>query len=447
MPRFKQDKVFEYKGWWIERIATSPFYYAARYDQSLGRVRRKSLGTVDLEDAKDALIRSVQLDGPKSADSFLATVLEAYYRNVSDSKPSASMARIAGMHLLAFWGATSRVSDVTEERQKAFWLWSRDKGHAPATTARVLTVLSAALRHSINGLAPRVTTCGKKVADYQGVPEPQPREWIPTDDQLARYLDSLCGDQAEHVFRYTLIALNTLARPSAILELEPNQIDFERGLVNLNPQGRPQNKKRRPVVRLTETLRPWLVTWGEVGSPYVRFRGGAVVSVKRTFKRHGQSLGFPEFSPYTLRHKMATELAARGVAGEVLKRQLGHKSPDLRMTERYIKYDPRLLAEAKSAIEDYLGSLNRLTERELLRPHSFKILPSPPFVTAGDNGEDLISPLSFSRLIVVGGTGIEPVAPSMSRKCSPAELTAHSRARCITPGFGRGKPGPAPLNK
>jgi hypothetical protein len=25
---------------------------------------------------------------------------------------------------------------------------------------------------------------------------------------------------------------------------------------------------------------------------------------------------------------------------------------------------------------------------------------------------------------MVGGTGIEPVAPSMSRKCSPAELTA-----------------------
>jgi hypothetical protein len=28
---------------------------------------------------------------------------------------------------------------------------------------------------------------------------------------------------------------------------------------------------------------------------------------------------------------------------------------------------------------------------------------------------------------MVGGTGIEPVAPSMSRKCSPAELTARLR--------------------
>jgi len=118
-------------------------------------------------------------------------------------------------------------------------------------------------------------------------------------------------------------------------------------------------------------------------------------------KRHGQALHFPEFSPYTLRHKMATELAARGVSGEVLKRRLGHKSPDLRTTERYIKFDPRHLAEAKSAIEDYLGSLNRLTDRELLTPDTFKILPSPAVLIAGGNGENWISPLSFSRLIVV----------------------------------------------
>ena len=31
------------------------------------------------------------------------------------------------------------------------------------------------------------------------------------------------------------------------------------------------------------------------------------------------------------------------------------------------------IAEAKSAIEDYLASLNRLADRELLRPDTFKI--------------------------------------------------------------------------
>jgi integrase len=57
---------------------------------------------------------------------------------------------------------------------------------------------------------------------------------------------------------------------------------------------------------------------------------------------------------------MATELAARGVSGETLARQLGHKFPDLRTTERYIKFDPRHLAQAKAAIEEYMVELDRI---------------------------------------------------------------------------------------
>jgi integrase len=398
MPRYKKDKKFEYKGWWIEQPANSPFWYGARYDAECGRVRRQSLGTVDLEAAKEALIQLAQVEGPKSEDSYLAAVLKFYYQEVSDAKPSADMARIAGVHILSFWGQTARVSDVTETKQQKFWLWSRDKGHKPATTTRILTVLSAALRHGVHGPVPRVVTSNKRVADYQGVPEPQPREWIPTDDQLARYLDSLDDDQSEHVFRYCLIALNTLARPGAILDLAPPQIDFERGLVNLNPDGRAQNKKRRPIVRLTETLKPWLASWGAGSGPYVSFRGGAVGSVKKTFKRHGDALGFPQLSPYTLRHKMATELAARGVPGETLGRQLGHKSPDLRTTERYIKFDPRHLSEAKTAVEDYMHVLNGLTDRELLRPHTSKILLSDRLEVRGWSVARRQIPLAGIRL-------------------------------------------------
>jgi hypothetical protein len=154
----------------------------------------------------------------------------------------------------------------------------------------------------------------------------------------------------------------------------------------LNPDGRTQNKKRRPIVRLTDTLKPWLESWhGDDAGPYVRFRGEAVGSVKKTFKRHGRSLGFPELSPYTLRHKMATELAARGVSGEQLSRQLGHRCPDLRTTERYVKFDPRHLAEAKAAIEDYLADLGRLTDRALLRPDTSKLLLT--HVSEGDRRE------------------------------------------------------------
>ena len=54
-------------------------------------------------------------------------------------------------------------------------------------------------------------------------------------------------------------ALGRGARPEAVLELHSRQINFEDGLVHLNPPGREQvAKKYRPVVRLPDAL------WGDL---------------------------------------------------------------------------------------------------------------------------------------------------------------------------------------
>ena len=55
-----------------------------------------------------------------------------------------------------------------------------------------------------------------------------------------------------------MISLNTLARPDAVLDLGPAQVDIKRRLIKLNPDGRKQTKKYRPVVPISETLLPWL---------------------------------------------------------------------------------------------------------------------------------------------------------------------------------------------
>jgi len=69
---------------------------------------------------------------------------------------------------------------------------------------------------------------------------------------------------------------------------------------------------------------------------------------------------------------MTTELYARGVAGEEVSRQIGHKRPDMRTTDQYIKFDPRYLSNAKSEIEKYIRDLNELTRRDLLKPDTLK---------------------------------------------------------------------------
>src|SRR3546814_16993341 len=53
---------------------------------------------------------------------------------------------------------------------------------------------------------------------------------------------------------YVLLGLYTMARPSAILELTWDRVDFERRLIDLNPAGRKQTAQRRPVVKMNAEL-------------------------------------------------------------------------------------------------------------------------------------------------------------------------------------------------
>ena len=66
----------------------------------------------------------------------------------------------------------------------------------------------------------------------------------------------------EPCFRYIILALNAWARPETIIDLSVSaQVDFESGLIYLNPPGRIQNKKVRPTIRLTDDLCGWLNYW------------------------------------------------------------------------------------------------------------------------------------------------------------------------------------------
>src|SRR3546814_15416457 len=62
------------------------------------------------------------------------------------------------------------------------------------------------------------------------------------------------SDWSSDVCSSDLLGLYTMARPSAILELTWDRVDFERRLIDLNPAGRKQTAKRRPVVKMNDEL-------------------------------------------------------------------------------------------------------------------------------------------------------------------------------------------------
>ena len=162
----------------------------------------------------------------------ILTALDHYYENEVKEKPSASPAARAIELGIQFLQErllpTASVAEFGPLRQKEFMNWSRARfDHTPSTIARNLSVFSAAFRFGrklvdvkefevqlLSG-APDVVTQANAVAKALNLPEPKPREWTPTFEEFGRLIDGLVPRQ-ENLFRFVMIALNTLARPEAM---------------------------------------------------------------------------------------------------------------------------------------------------------------------------------------------------------------------------------------
>jgi integrase len=386
------ERIFEYGGFWLGRVKGSDAYYANWYDPHGRRTRRRSLGTQELEEAKKRLVEKAgvsQLRSDRSPERvMIMAALDHYCDHWGDDRASAFQARRAASVVANFLSSrgelTAKVASFGPIRQREFMKWCRaELSHAPATIARSLSVVSAAFRFGASlqqvtdGFGsekeivlldhhPLVSTDRNKVAEVLGVPDPRPRDWQPTYAQFGQFIDAL-GSRQEPIFRFVVIALNTWARPEAITDLRVDrQVDFTRGLMDLNPPGRRQNAKRRPLIPLTDNLAGWLQLW-DLDAP-IEWGGAPVASVKKAWQRHARALELPLFTRYTIRHFMATE--CRRVKPPVSREQraqwLGHVvDRGNRTTDAYEKFDPEYLADCAHATETIIAQLQRHTRRLL----------------------------------------------------------------------------------
>lgn len=123
-------------------------------------------------------------------------------------------------------------------------------------------------------------------------------------------------------------------------------MDFEFGLIDLNPPGRTQNKKRRPVVRLPEFLRPIVDALPE--GPLVQYRGNKIKEPKNAFRKARARVKLPAtVNTYSFRHGVSKWMRAKGVPKWEVEGQLGHRKGT---TDRYATVDPAYLQNALAAI-------------------------------------------------------------------------------------------------
>lgn len=185
----------------------------------------------------------------------------------------------------------------------------------------------------------------------------KPEMWLPeVAERKVRHLTHrqfekfFAAVKAPHARLYVLLGLYTMARPTAILDLTWDRVDFERRLIDLNPAGRKQTAKRRPVVRMNAALHAALAeAYAARQCIYVVERGAQKVSsVKKAFQAASARAGM-HVTPYTLRHTGAVWAAEAGISMPLIAQFLGHD--DDRTTQKhYSRFSPDYLANVAEAI-------------------------------------------------------------------------------------------------
>lgn len=264
-------------------------------------------------------------------------VMEAY---LEDRKAAgiASAARQADAWkaMRPFWQNVSPKL-IDEEMAKGY---ANRRDRSAATVRYELGMLAVALRWAKGkGFIPDAAAVWRP-------PAPDRRERHLTREDFRRFLAEV---KAPHARLYMVLAIATCARPRALLDLTWDRVDFRRGLIDLNPRGRVQTAKRRPVVPIAAyALGPLQKAYEARQSEYVIERGGkGLGSIKKAFRAASERSNV-QATPYTLRHTGAVWRAEDGVPMAEIAQLMGHD--DDRTTQKhYARFSPDYLRKAADA--------------------------------------------------------------------------------------------------
>ncbi|GEL41558.1 hypothetical protein MEX01_21490 [Methylorubrum extorquens] len=338
---------------WLDKRSNSPAYCICWMDDR--QVRRKSTGTDDL----DAAIRALKAqylaeDSPEVQDVArvpLADVVQAYYLQHGQHLPAAKWLRYAVAHWVRFFGETISVWNATRPSQiERFIDDLRQRGLKPSSINAVLTAGKAALNRSWRRgeLTRQIHVPSIKVTRMQ--PKGRPL----SVEECAAWLDA----SAPHFHTLLFVCLATGSRPEAVKELKWEQVDFEDGLLHLNPEEREQTSKRRPVVKMPPMLIAYLRQIPRESDFVVSFRGRPVDRYYTALGESRKRSGLDErVNLYSARHTVARWMRKECVPIEEISGQLGHRVRGFAITEIYAAYSPDYQQNATLALERLLHAI------------------------------------------------------------------------------------------
>ena len=355
MPRYNVRRAYQVGDYWLSQISRSPAWYRTWYDDKTRQTRRVSLCTADFEDAKEKLTDWVLINHKRKKEApervTLAELFAPFYERHASKLASAYQCQLSLRYWLEFHeeATVAAALDIAEQERFLEWLIT-DKKVSQNTAQRVIgvgkTALNWAWKRGMLETVPFIALPKRTASPPRG----RPLEV----DEVKRLI---AAARSNHIRNFIYLMIATSARPDAVLDLTFDRCDFDRRLITLNPEGREQTKKYRPVVRMPEGIVDLLQSLkASADCDYViSYHGAKVASTKKAWRQLRKDAGLDEaVNPYSIRHTMARWLRSQSVPAWEVAAQLGHKQKDVSTTEIYAPFDPAYLSNAVEEIDRYL---------------------------------------------------------------------------------------------
>lgn len=288
-----------------------------------------------------------------SGDTPLNEVILAYYHGHAIKTRANLRIKSQLSHILPFFEGVSVVDGCKPDNIERFTQKMLGMGLKSSYINNILTIVKAAVNRAYKrGELTHAPFVGM-LKQAQGEPKGRP---LSVDEIATLFLTA-----SPHVKTMIMLGIGTGARPEAICDLTWAQIDFDIGVIDLNPQGRVQTGKYRPVVKLPPSLADWLCTLSRPCDAVVQFRGRSTHRYHNAWQLSKKRAGLSGVvSPYSLRHSVARWLRSKGVPAWETAAQLGHPAgPRLSITERYTSHSPDYLVNACAALDELVSLVLR----------------------------------------------------------------------------------------
>jgi integrase len=362
----------------LVRARESGRYYVSWYDPNERQTRRASLRTNKPSEAHERLrfVLDLGVTGDpkdhliKKRVRTVSELLDDAWDTYLHKLPSAEAAGIARAMLKREMGDKRLAALVLQDFDDF-----RDKLKAQKLSIGYVSRILSVLRSSGNrALRNKKTTVKLEVPEYQ--PRSKKKNLkkkgpLLTCQEIAAIIDKI---NDEHLLLLIVLLIHLGARVGALLDAVKAQIDFEQSLFDLNPPGREETNKGRPVLPIPATLCPWLEKLPD--GHLITYRGAAIAEADTSFNSAvSRSKIGKKANTYSIRHSLSRYMRKKGVDLQEIGIYLGHGNhdPETETTLIYCPWEPDYLINCREAAEAFVREINTHTRKwDLLRPHCVK---------------------------------------------------------------------------